>query len=361
LFNGESRTGPLSYLVDGVTAIGFAYRKIDDVKGETLDRKNNFDLKFQWPRKLWRQMVFLDKDRLGAYFSREYPSTFPHYGRACRGLAAQVLSQYGNVEYKWKIKSYINGLRSDSEDDPASGEQDMNLGSNNYHYKDSPTVAIRMTSGKYPRITPGLRTIPCVGCGKMRDDTNRGTLHCRECDPRNRCATCGKHMNPERESIFTDERGRRHCKECWELTYCKCSHCGGWRLKEASTAVEGFGTVCQNCLEHYFVKCAHCKKWHKSGSVQPIATGALYCGNCVKNHTFKCTQCGKIYPMASEHIETSDGHVFCKGCNPELHECSGCKAKFRYGYSMIDGMCGKCINEKMLKEMQTAGEEMRSA
>jgi len=339
IFGGEYRTGPLAYLCDEVSLIAFAYRTIDKI--DCLDAV--------WPRKLWRQMIFLDKIGLSAFFSREYPNASGAYARAVRGLGAMLLSKHGNTEYKWKYKC-IGRDDCDFDDPNDSGMHDMWLGESPWHYRDRPTSAIRMLpDGKYPRVQPGIEELPCCACGLIRDETVTSELVCEDCNPRLHCYYCGEPV--DESDCRSDNEGLYYCMDCWDRHFFQCSCCGQYRRKDESIHItDRSENVCLSCVAKFFTQCDCCGDYYRNSDVATLVNGYKYCEHCIDKHAFYCEVCNEYYPETEQKNVTSDCYTYCSSCESRISKCSECNLAFRYDYAMIDGMCGVCITEKANKE-----------
>jgi hypothetical protein len=334
IFGGEHRTGQLSYLCDKVSLIAFAYRVIDEVDC----------MKEEWPRKLWRQMVFVDKYRLGAFFSREYPNMNATYARAVRGLTAMLLSKYGNTEYKWKYKSVTDDCLSDPDDDNSNGENHMLLGPGTWHYRDNPTAAIRMLpDGKYPIVYPGITVLPCCRCGEGREDEeDSDSLVCSDCDPTLYCSCCGKEIENE-DGMTIDSNGVRYCRYCWEENFYECILCGETIHRNDAIHVKEFDNyVCPTCCAKYYLTCDYCGELYENITMTILANGQHYCERCLDSHAFRCDVCGDFLPNTCQKFTTSDGYNYCQVCVHRVYSCIECNAVFRYNYGLINGRCEKC-------------------
>jgi hypothetical protein len=336
--NGAHRCGCISYLCDAYTVVAFAYRS------EARVWRCSFDM----PLKLWRQMIMFDKERLGAFCGREYPNHISAYARAARGLAAGVLAKYGAVEPKWKIKKLHHeaGVNSDPDPDPNNGAESSALENNPYHWtNDSARVALRMNSGKYPRIRVGAPAIPCINCGTMRDDKNNARLVCWRCTPREHCDHCGTRLSGGGSDAHTPGNNKYYCKKCFEELWVSCPDCNNYYLKTECIKTGDNKLVCPDCIKRNYVKCTGCNKHHNKGKVVAVL-GEKYCSTCYENNVGQCDKCQvKFLKHKTEHLLTEDGYLLCKECSTTMHKCQICNASFVYDYTMINGMCGECANK----------------
>lgn len=165
IVNGEWRTGPLSYMLDSVSAVAYTYYESGDfVCDEKIVIKD-------YPKKLWRQMVFFDKDNMSAVMSREYPSAIPSYAYLTRDLAAWVLSEYSGKPHDWVV-SYSE----DSLDNCLNSRLA-------WSYIDDPSSIIKLKNiGKRPYLSVGSMEIPCVICGERRSDYDSNSHFCENCE-----------------------------------------------------------------------------------------------------------------------------------------------------------------------------------
>ena len=309
--DGEFKTGPLSYMCDGVTAIAYAYDRVDNYKLE------EYTTSVSLPVKKWRQMVYFDRNNFSAIHSREYPCENTIYGKYSRKLAGYVLAEYAGKDKKWKVKFYNEGSAclEEERDDVSSCNLYLKTC---WAYRDNPTAFIYLNNvGHPPKVFIGV-DIPCVVCGEIRGNDTTETLDCHSCS-RIHCCSCDCDL--EEDSVYYYD-GEAYCSYCFHDSYGYCVHCGEVfeldDLTRVATVYQDF--VCEECLERYYDYCYGCKEWY------PVEDIAYYCDDT--------------------------GNIYCKECGEEqsIEQCSGCGNYFERDYVRINGVvyCNHCAREVMV-------------
>lgn len=91
--DGRHRAGNLAYLLDQSTVVAYAYKSFAEFMG------------IPWPRKMWRQLVFIDVENAVAVFQRQYPDRNKNFATTIRKIVEKLLAKYHNVEEaKWLLK-----------------------------------------------------------------------------------------------------------------------------------------------------------------------------------------------------------------------------------------------------------------
>lgn len=165
IINGVYKTGPLSYMLDSVSAIAFAYKEFEDFNIYDKCMVKNY------PKKLWRQMVFFDKENLSAIMSREYKREDVVYSKIARNIAAWILCEYSNAPHNWIVSRNSSHL-----------EEAIDV-SYCWAYEDAPNSVIRLKErGSYPYAEIGVDEIICPLCGDKRYNGNTGHHECESCN-----------------------------------------------------------------------------------------------------------------------------------------------------------------------------------
>jgi hypothetical protein len=168
--SGGYKTGGLAYMCDKESAVAYAYSNLSTIEGTDI----------VWPVKKWRQMVFFDNENLCAVHSRQYPYINSIYERKARKLSAKMLSDYGNCDYKWYVRSRYRGLEEDAD---LSTYITTVKKRSSFSYADPASSVLRVKNGRVSyEIKTGTKVIPCIKCGNpRRNSSNHGSLLCRNC------------------------------------------------------------------------------------------------------------------------------------------------------------------------------------
>jgi hypothetical protein len=297
--SGAHRSGNLSYLLDSVTIVGYVYKDFAEFNG------------ISWPRKIWRQLIFVDLENAVALFQRQYPNRNDAFAENIRKILEKLLAKYLNVENpKWLL------LRNPIGDIEISSR---------LPYVDQPEVRIRLDGFSQPKpVKVGARVI-CPNCG-----TNYVT------DPKN----------------FL-------CDECFENDVVQCAHCGGifsvddvlWYDDQA---------FCENCFYENFGYCEHCENTFPVDQLIRAPDERFYCEWCLRELFSQCDSCGQ-YVENDELWEGPDHFYYCESCfnhlfsmcdicndyvaNPDLIEYCGmriCKECFRRLFVVGVSQCSHC-------------------
>lgn len=94
---GEYVSGLFSYMCDPSTIV--TYRHSDEMVEYKIGTS-----KFKEYSKNWRQLIYLDTNSWGFACSRQYPFTDTDLAKNMREFMEEVISEYLNIENKWKYK-----------------------------------------------------------------------------------------------------------------------------------------------------------------------------------------------------------------------------------------------------------------
>lgn len=309
--SGTVRTGPLSYMYDSVTLIAYAYTSC-------LEYLDNLVL----PRKIWRQMVFVDLDRLSAICSREYPQDMPHYAQGIRALVAGVLARHAGVEQRWKWRR-LRGMTHSTHDAMVeeSAETFSCTRAGGWTYPDTPTARVRLVDGAEPHLGVGVASIPCPFCGSPRtDDDNRDRFECPGCFGEEQVACCHCGSIIDEEDARSDEAGDTYCENCYSDLYTVCDSCGHELYRQDAVLVEG-DYVCESCAQDA-VRCELCGEFVWLDDAYAYGTegdDGSVCSSCVRAwNLVQCADCGS-YVHAND-VHTVAGEDYCEACAPEKEE-----------------------------------------
>ncbi len=341
--DGQFKTGPLSYMCDGVTAIAYAYDRVDNYKLE------EYTTSVFLPVKKWRQMVYFDRNNFSAIHSREYPCENTIYGKYSRKLAGYVLAEYAGKDKKWKVKFYNEGSAclEEERDDVSSCNLYLKTC---WAYRDNPTAFIYLNNvGHPPKVFIGV-DIPCVVCGEIRGNDTTETLDCHSCDRRIHCCSCDCDLE-EGSAYYYD--GETYCSYCFHDSYGYCVNCGEAFELDDLTRVANDDLVCDDCLDANYAQCNCCDQWVESDSLTETACQDFVCDDCLERYYDYCYGCKEWYPEEDIAYYCEDtGNIYCEECGEEqsIEQCSGCGNYFERDYVRINGevYCKHCAREVMV-------------
>jgi len=342
IIDGEYATGPMSYVLDGVTCIAYATRGADYC--DLLEE--------DWDRKLWRQMVFLDKNNLSAILSRQYPQENSLFEKEARRLVAKVLSEYGGVPYKWKYLNMSGGCSMSADEEADTGRRGHNVEiCGEWMYPgDAFSGRIKMSEGgRDPAIVVGVTDMICPVCGDYRsyDDyytDPRSDISC--CDGRwVYCEHCETRMR-EGDCIIT-HGGDPICDDCYHEYYATCSDCGEIYHRDDMWYVDG-EAVCSDCVQSdTYSECWECREIHCTDIMIYADGKGYFCEYCADHCLDTCDTCGTVGHEEDMHY-MPEGGVYCWDCVDRCDECG----EVRPLHELTEGMCDACVEELMAQEME---------
>jgi hypothetical protein len=358
IYDGDHKVSPLDLMLDKVTLVGFASR---EEKVEPITR-------VPWLYKEWRQLVYIDAQRGGAFFGRENAGANLSYSRALRKLTAELLGDMTGKDPDYVFKTLFTGLfgdvvKGEPNPDPMpvekgelkvyEGQTWDNKPAGRWHFhgwRDVPEYAIRLKdNGEYPKITAGVHDLPCVCCGKLRKEFRAGVSDrvwiCDDCNPVALCSKCGRDM--DENEAYSDELGYLFCHACWQYDHFRCGYCNDWADNKQARHTGDGKVVCAECLETNYVDCEHCGRGFKKEEIIITADGKHFCKKCLKEVAVKCEVCGNWYGNKKSITLTKDGYQVCTECIDHLTACPECGSHYMYSYTMIDGYCSTCALNRM--------------
>jgi hypothetical protein len=284
--DGEYCAGTLSYMLDGVTAVAYAYR--------TTDKHEKTGLVL--PRKVWRQMVYFDLDGMSALLSRQYPGDDQRLEKETRRLAAKLLSDYHGAPQKWLFRTLY--AANDADTDTASLNA-YSLGKcSNWHYRDTPTSWVRLAGGRPPAVVAGTSVMLCPACGAARYprdgdvDIERQFLLCADCAGDPVCADCGVRCSTD--GAYTGADGSDYCQNCFHDRFAYCERCGD--VIEESDAFRADGDwYCEDCYSTRYADCCICGNAIRRGTETLDDDGDAYCDRCRDRYLSYCAGCGSYH------------------------------------------------------------------
>lgn len=284
--DGEYCAGTLSYMLDDVTAIAYAYI--------STDTRYYGDEEYVLPRKVWRQMVYFDLPGKSALLSRQYPSENERLEKEARRLAARVLCTLHGAPLTWRFRTLSDYNPSDT-DTMSSDAYELKKKSS-WHYQDAPTSWVRLPGGTPPRVSVGARTMLCPSCGCVREDDDHDYLLCDECLGFTRCYECD-----DRIYLCDVEEvdGRHYCRNCLEDAFARCCHCGDVFRRNDVSIVNG-DEYCPSCYNKLFVSCCRCCDDVFEEDAVYDHKGNAYCEYCSREYLDYCERCGIYYEGGEE-------------------------------------------------------------
>lgn len=303
--DGEFRAGTLSYMLDGVTAVAYAYRSADTHENTGL----------VLPRKVWRQMVYFDLDGMSALLSRQYPGNDLRLEKETRRLAAKLLTAYHDAPQKWLFRTLHEYCSADTD---TAYLNDCRLGkSSNWHYKDNPTSWVRLPDGRPPAVDAGTAEMLCPQCGDARYsndediETERQHLLCADCSGDPVCADCGIRCSSDHAPTGPD--GCDYCQSCFEDRFVYCDRCSDV-VEESDAFRVGEDYYCVDCYEALFVDCCVCGNVIRKGNETRDNNDDAYCYWCRDRYLSYCVRCDAFHR----------GDVGCPNRTQEDGEVTAC-------------------------------------
>ncbi len=274
LFDGEFRTGCISFLVDPTVAVAFAYTS-------EIDAPLGIYGNVRVLPKLWRQIVRIYPREGHAYFTREYPTRVPLFSMIARHLAVRVLSSYaGLVPPKMDCTDPHVDIRAMKIDElvllpyESAGldhisDDELRAFPDVWSYHDATSAKVKLRGAKwaYSYVQGGTRPLNCVVCGELRSpDTDSmkedgpvvtGSLICRDCEVSTyKCASCGQLMF-DSDAHQDPVDGKYYCHGCWVTKYGRCETCGCWYPLAELHSLSGGLYLCAACSKSA-TKCRIC-------------------------------------------------------------------------------------------------------
>jgi len=308
--DGIHRSGNLSYLLDQSTVVAYAYKSFGEFMG------------ISWPRKMWRQLIFIDVDNAVAVFQREYPDRNKNFATTIRKIVEKLLAKYHNVENaKWYLR--------ENPVDPVEICSRL-------PYVDYSEMRIRLDAvspESPPPIKVGAR-VPCPNCGQYSVLDPQSFL-CSNCEEKEtvRCANCGFILN-ENDALWYDNEP--FCEDCWNDLFSYCDNCGEYYPREYITRGPDGNFYCETCLESLFERCENCGEYFSRDNLSEGPDNRYYCENCFLSIFSPCDIC-------DEYHENADLIEYCG-----LRICRECFRKlFLIGVSQCD-VCGCTVEDEEL-------------
>lgn len=217
--DGGHRIGGFSYSMDKHSLVAYAYKKEKEYATETFREV--------LPLKVWRQMVFLDRENRSAIFAKEYPGPSPMFSKYTRKLTGRLLAHIHKIEPVWKVCAYKDNEISDIlENEEKENNIFISVGKQGYwHYPDPLVSGIRMKNGgHYSEIKVGAEYLICPICGCKRNDQHQKYI-CQDCvNCITHCYECGKKIY--KFDSYKDMDNDFFCMDCYEKIKNSCKICG---------------------------------------------------------------------------------------------------------------------------------------
>jgi len=278
---GCYETAPYSFMLDGCTAICYAYKDIGDTG---------------LPVKLWRAWLHIDPER-GAVLGRQYPAEKPAYMLAVAYLLQKIAG--------WGYET-TSLPRDFYEDSPSA----LVYGGDN----------ITAVFGKSPWVTPGADYFYCLGCGacvdaEEVDHREHARVLCQDCaeDEPLTCERCGGIVDLD---DYIEINGCYYCDSA-------CAEAAGWRLCDqcyewfpVEDAIEYCGRV--YCSEYCaanagLVQCDYCGEWTHEDDIIDTGDAGFCSAYCAKAEGYReCDSCGDWF--REDDMTEVSGHYYCPDC-----------------------------------------------
>lgn len=305
---GCHRAGPLAYCLDGATLIAYYYEAAEDCAG--------FDL----PRKLWRQVVYVDAQRHAAALGKHYGAAPPDgILKAVRRMVAEVLHRLQN--HRWKgephwVRCKANGVEIDNPSE--------------LPYVDALRECVQRKGGRdhRPQITLA-DSVPCPACGD-HDIRRPGRLTCGRCvRPHFTCDGCEEDCEGEGEP---GPNGGAYCGDCWSELFDTCSHCGRTGSRDDYRCSDnGDGVYCESCYCDLFAYCHLCDSEYSAEDSRNLPATVrdedTCCPACYDRHVSACDRCGEDALTDDLSDENVLGASLCPDCQEAQEHAEGLCAR----------------------------------
>lgn len=315
IINGEYRTGGISYMLDKVSFVGYAYDKKDTIRHDRFVSEEKF------PVKQWRAMVFIDEEVRTGVISRQYPGVKTLFQNTTETLIENLMREMTGSQ----DKIYKVGGRSYSR---AS-----------YNYTDYVTSVLSFDDMN-KTVTIGSYSIPCVRCGDMREQQGSYTLECDSCRGEKYCCYhCGERCSDEYEFD-----GSYYCEDCFNEVVVTCYKCGDYCYRDSAVYADG-DWFCEDCANDYLVCCDYCSEYvYKEDACRAEDTGEYFCQSCADRRLHQCDHCWCYF---SEELTEVNDEYFCEECLSERFECCDECGAYVDDVTEVEGdyYCYDCLDE----------------
>ena len=324
--DGIHRAGNLSYLIDPSTVVAYVYKSFGEFMGIT------------WPRKMWRQLIFIDVDNAVAVFQREYPDRNKNFATTIRKIVEKLLAKYHHVDNaKWLLKE--NPI------DPVEICSRL-------PYIDYAETRIRL-DGVSPEVPPLIKVgarVPCPNCGQ-RAILDPQCFLCEDCGENDviRCANCGFILD-ENDAIWYEDEP--YCEDCFYELFGYCDNCGEYYPRENITRGPDGNYYCEACFDEVFAQCDNCGEYVSRDNLWEGPDHHYYCETCFVSLFSSCDICDEYHENA-EMIEYC-GLRICRECFRKLFvidiaQCDncGCTVENEELVELDDGrkLCYNCAHK----------------
>jgi hypothetical protein len=281
------------------------------------------------PKKLWRQMVYVDKKNKSAVFMRHYGCAVEENVHSLlRKETAELICRLCGIE----IESEPHWFRKREGD----GSENPITNTGSFAWPDDRwTSIVRLDKSLYPEVNLDV-TPTCGACGGGMDD--KGQLVCSDCGKDvHHCVSCGGAIGED--DYRTDENGETWCQSCHDEAFCCCEICENYcRADDVQSANNQ--SVCDSCLSDHFTKCNGCDEYFMDPDSRRRRRGNG--GGC-------CT-------------EACDGEMYCDNCRSEdFSSCRKCEEEFANDDLNSDGICAECVKNKEEEDKAREAEEAEEA
>ncbi len=296
---GCHAAGPQQYLADAQTVVAYYWEETQDYRGQTM------------PRKLYRQIIHIDRERSSALLMREYGSgQSEEMRRAVRGAVAELLAALAIVDGK-DVARDAQGLPNwihTKADLPQPRETSPKLA-----YIDGAECAVQLLSGsKWRPVVRLAEDTPCGACAGALDCCER--LVCESCDGCSTCESCDARISDE--EIYCVNDGV-YCETCYRERFVMCEACHEHVGSNYACTDDDGNYYCEDCYSERFTSCEHCSHTIDVDDTHSIDrtngnTDGPYCQRCYDRYTVECYTCSET--RHEDDCSERDGEQECETC-----------------------------------------------
>ena len=365
----EHGLGSFAYMIDPVTIIATAPRKIkddDDGMHEACGVK--------WRDKTWRQIIHIDLANGSAVFGRQYPGGNASKAKLARAGIGNILASYKGVEPNWTVDLGYGNLKSKK----------------GFAYSESEGHGVMITlddGGQPVDVQYSVDQLWCPACGRASDlslwtmRSNGGHIGC----PGTLICSCcitgeskAKVLAEEQERTSARHRGG----DCsWEYLNTRimnpgfrptgepiiyrynlytCDECNsvrrGWNIVYRRDGEPDHQWICRPCMDRVgtFVQCPDCGRMFDGENMD---NGWLddehHCSECwFNNHQGTCERCGEEMDNEDNFYVSGIEESWCQSCGDDrAGYCPDCDYYYpndhgTYLESMEHFVCNGCLDDR---------------
>lgn len=280
-WKGKFKTGGLAYALDRESMIAYTYKKKGGDFYDIVEEK--------LPLKLWRQIIFFDRESRSAIFSKQYPDYMPTYAKYTRKITGHLLAKYFNVKPIWKVFTRKFGDIPLTKEEMKTDKMHIEVNSRNeFLYVDGAREVITMLNDGYlpDKVFVGSDHLYCVNCGDI--------------------------WYPGEKLTYADSLVCFHCNEDMVV----CDYCGEFEYITNSYILHNGLHICHHCYHDVATVCSCCHEIFYNEDIYCVRyidtygdTLERYFCKCCKNEIFDtCERCGMLFEHAGKNKK------YCKNC-----------------------------------------------